>query len=67
MPEFMSESERHAHGNLPHDFEPPKEYIRSPTHVLRCIGELATMYLKEQSERLEQFMDEAMDVWGEEE
>lgn len=38
----------------------------SPLHLVRCMGELAVMYAQEKTSQLNDFMDNAMDVWGEE-
>lgn len=42
--------------------EKPEKYLKSPLHIVRCMGELTLMYLAEQLERLDNMMDDALDV-----
>lgn len=39
--------------------------IKGPLHLTRCFGELALMYCNEKYREFVAVMDDALDVWGE--
>jgi len=43
------------------------ENNKSPLHLVRCLGELCVMYAHEKTRQFNNFVDDAMDVYGEEE
>ncbi len=39
--------------------------IRGPFHLVRCMGQLTLMYCNEKLREFETAMEDALDVWGE--
>lgn len=42
------------------------KYNITPLHLVRCLGELCVMYAQEKALQFGDFIDDAMDVYGEE-